>query len=289
MSWWENPYPGGPMVTVAGFPRPLYPPDALAAGKTPSEDGPDVQAYKRTVSRAGRWPWGPFDDAYSDGFAHGRSGNVGETGVAGVQRQAGIEPTGWVGEHTFNLLRSIRIPAGLPHAGEPAMDHTAALLVDEAYELFAGGGAGGVPELGPVCLGGRSVLEQDLTHATGGIPLYPAFDDAFAEGVSIIAPEELVVTRQSSANPGDAFYADGESGLRYWFGHLDRAPSNGARIAKGEVVACTCHNEIGGGPHVHVGLNVELLWGAGQEMTHRTNYTHGAPLVGAQLEAGRPL
>jgi hypothetical protein len=26
--WWEQPYPGGPMVAVKGFPRPLYPPDS---------------------------------------------------------------------------------------------------------------------------------------------------------------------------------------------------------------------------------------------------------------------
>ena len=52
--WWESGYPGGPMVKVAGFPRPLYPPDAARYGKRPSIDGPDVEAYKRTVSRAGR-------------------------------------------------------------------------------------------------------------------------------------------------------------------------------------------------------------------------------------------
>ena len=26
--WWEKGYPGGPMIVVKGFPRPLYPPDA---------------------------------------------------------------------------------------------------------------------------------------------------------------------------------------------------------------------------------------------------------------------
>src|SRR5215471_2218161 len=36
---------------------------------------PDVVAYKRTVSRAGRWPWQPFDDSYSNAFAHGTSGD----------------------------------------------------------------------------------------------------------------------------------------------------------------------------------------------------------------------
>jgi hypothetical protein len=138
MTWWEEPYAGGPMVKVAGFPRPLYPPDAAEYGHRPSIAGPDVVAYKRTVSRAGRWPWQAFDDAFSNGFAHGSSGNVGETGVAGVQRQAHLDATGWIGEKTFNLLRSIRVPLGFPHEGEMAMDALAADLVDEAHALFGG-------------------------------------------------------------------------------------------------------------------------------------------------------
>jgi hypothetical protein len=136
-NWWEHPYAGGPMVKVAGFPRPLYPPDASEHGKQPSVDGPDVIAYKRTVSRAGRWPWQSFDDTYSNGFAHGTSGNVGQTGVAGVQRQQDLDDTGWLGEKTFNTLRSIRVPTG-PHKGEMAMDSYSANLIDEAWELFGG-------------------------------------------------------------------------------------------------------------------------------------------------------
>jgi len=142
-AWWQHAYGGAPMVKVKGFPRVLYSPDAAAQGKQPSVDGPDVVAYKRTVSRAGRWPWQAFDDAYSNGFAHGKAGgNVGDSGVAGVQRQQGIDATGWVGEATFNTLRSIVIPDGLPHAGEMAMDATAAQLVDQAYERFHAAPAG---------------------------------------------------------------------------------------------------------------------------------------------------
>jgi hypothetical protein len=135
--WWEKAYKGGPMVKVKGFPRPLYPPDANKYGKKPSVDGPDVEAYKRTVSRAGRWPWQSFDDSYSNGFAHGTSGNVGETGVAGVQRQQDIDDTGWLGEKTFNTLRSIRCPQG-PHEGEMAMDAYSADLINKAWERFGG-------------------------------------------------------------------------------------------------------------------------------------------------------
>ena len=139
--WYEKPYPGGPMVSVDGFPRPLYPPDSVEHGKRPSEDGPDIEAYKRTVSRAGRWKWGNFDQSFSNGFAHGKSGNVGETGLAGIQRQQHLDATGWVGEKTFNTLRSIRIPTGLPHSGEPAMDATAVALINQAFSIYKGAAA----------------------------------------------------------------------------------------------------------------------------------------------------
>src|SRR5215471_18684233 len=135
--WYTRPYNGGPMIAIPGFPRPLYPPDAEKQGKTPSAKGPDVLAYKRVVWRLGRWP-GPasaFDEAYSNAFSHGKpGGNVADSGLAGVQRQAKISPdTGWIGEKTFNLLRSVRVPEGLPNAGQMAMDAKAQSLLVQAW------------------------------------------------------------------------------------------------------------------------------------------------------------
>lgn len=137
--WYEHAYPGGAMVPVKGFPRPLYPPDALERGEQPSIHGPDVEGYKRTIARAGRWPWQEnFDSAYSNAFSHGRGGMVGTSGVAGVQRQQGLEETGWLGRKTFDTLRSIVVPEGLPHAGERAMDTYAMSLINQAWILFGG-------------------------------------------------------------------------------------------------------------------------------------------------------
>jgi len=136
--WYEKAYPGAHMVGVDGFPRPLYPPDAAAKGKTPSVDGPDVEAYKRTVSRAGRWKWQTFDQAFSNSFSHGKGPNVIDSGVAGVQRQQNVDDTGWIGEKTFNMLRSIVIPQDLPNGGQMAMDATAVKLINQAYALFGG-------------------------------------------------------------------------------------------------------------------------------------------------------
>jgi hypothetical protein len=138
------------------------------------------------------------------------------------------------------------------------------------------------PNLGPVVVGGKSVLEQDLTHATGGLPGYPAFDDGWVAGRSVIAPEDLVVTKQSSAQGGDAFYATGVSGIKYWVGHVDRAPITGKKFRKGDHMASISGDHPR--PHVHLGIDARGL--IGRELLHRKDYTHGAPKVGPQLERG---
>ena len=137
--WWTHAYSGGGPAKPKGFPRPLYPPDARSAGRTPSSDGPDVKGYKRTVSHLLRWqPWDPdsWDDSYSNAFSHGRgTGMVGDSGVEGVQRQQGIDATGYLGEKTFNALRYALIPDG-PNEGMQAMDSVAVNLINEAWEMF---------------------------------------------------------------------------------------------------------------------------------------------------------
>jgi hypothetical protein len=135
--WWQKGYPGGPMVGPP-FIRPLYPPDATTRGKKPSTNGDDVIAIKRAVSRGGHWPWGTFDNALSNAFAHGKSGNVSENGLAGVQRQNGIEASGWMGEATYNLIRSARIPEGLPHAGQTLLDAPAISLLESFRKQYLG-------------------------------------------------------------------------------------------------------------------------------------------------------
>lgn len=49
-----------------------------------------------------------------------------------------MDDTGYVGEKTFNTLRSIRIPSGLPHAGEMAMDARSVELINAAWDRFKG-------------------------------------------------------------------------------------------------------------------------------------------------------
>jgi hypothetical protein len=148
-----------------------------------------------------------------------------------------------------------------------------------------------MPDLGPLYAGGPSLLDYAPTHSTSNIPLFPAFDTAFKAGMPIMAPETITVdTKDSSAYPGEALYATGNSGLRYWFGHLDKDWPLGTRIAKGAVIARVLDHNIGGGPHVHVGVNVERLLGSGQQLKwgrygNGPNYTWGSPTIREQLAA----
>ena len=135
MSWNDNPPRGGPMVKVKGFPGPLYPPNS---SKGPSPDSDFVLALKRTAARVGAWPWDPdgWDDSYSNRFAHGDGwGDQSHAGIEGLQHWSGtLDPTGNLGEQTFNFLRSVKVPQGRTHAGEMAMDSVAVNQINAAYE-----------------------------------------------------------------------------------------------------------------------------------------------------------
>lgn len=132
---------------------------------------------------------------------------------------------------------------------------------------------------------GKPILEHDLTHATGGLPGYPAFDDGFRAGRVVIAPEPMRITRHGRArrrdgNPnGQSVYATGSSGIRYWFGHVANPSPVGTTVKRGERFATISSNHEA--PHLHVGIDARPL--IGHELKHHTDYTHGAPTVGAQL------
>lgn len=146
-----------------------------------------------------------------------------------------------------------------------------------------------VPQLGPVAEDGLSLLLLAPTHDTDGLfartgSKYPAVDTEFGQiGRWAVAPEPLTITDQSSSQGGDAFYALGASGLKYWFGHLDRSPATGTKFRKGQRlgrIASTAR------PHLHVGIDARPL--IGRDLKYGANgngpdYTWGSPTIGAQL------
>lgn len=146
-----------------------------------------------------------------------------------------------------------------------------------------------VPALGPIVANGLPVLLFAPTHETSGLfattgSHYPAFDSEFGQiGRWVIAPEALTVTRDSSSQGGDAFYARGASGLDYWFGHLSVAPPKGTTFRKGQRIGQIASIAR---PHVHLGIDARPLIGRDLKWGRDGNgppYTYGAPTVGAQL------
>lgn len=144
----------------------------------------------------------------------------------------------------------------------------------------------GVPNLGPVIAGGRSILREDLTHATDGVPGYTAFDTGIGRpGLAVIAPEQVTVTkigqfvRRDGSPNGRSVYATGRSGLRYVFGHLENVPKVGAKIGKGGRVGTISPNHEA--PHLHLGIDARPL--IGRELDHHADYTHGGAPLGEQL------
>lgn len=255
------------MAPIVPFPRPLYPP-SHEKGAVP--DGVDIVAVKRAISRAGFFPWQDFDDSYNENFAM--------KGVKPFQQANGLTASGNYGEATHERLRNTRRKGSLD---DWAFDAVSINLMKAAAKVPVAKRPI-VPPLGPLSKGGRSVLDQDCTHATSGLRYYPAFDEVWGAGKTVIAPEPLTVTKVGSSNPGHAFYADGLSGIKWWFGHLTGSPAVGTKFVKGQKIGSTLDFHA---PHVHCGVNVEKLWGKGQQLAHHTNYTHGAPRIGVQLAA----
>jgi len=149
-----------------------------------------------------------------------------------------------------------------------------------------------VPNLGALYNGGASVLNHQLTHNTDGIPYFPAYDDGWISGRSVLAVEDMVVdTTYTSSSPGSAFYSTGRSKLRYWYGHLNYAPALNKRFSKGQQVGTICY-QPNGKSHVHMGINArnlighDLLYGAHGD---GPDYTYGSPTVGTQLKEALSL
>lgn len=153
---------------------------------------------------------------------------------------------------------------------------------------------GKMPNVGPVFRGGKSVLDECPTHATSGLPRYCAFDTNFRAGSSVIAPEGGMVTRHSGGgNSGFSLYLTGDSGLKYYFQHMNpdgRAPLG--RVKKGAKIGTVCSAERYPGArvdHNHVGINVEAILGAGKQLKYGEtgtgpNYTFGSPAIRKQLK-----
>jgi len=240
--------------------RPLYGP---SNPKGPSE-GRDVKDFvKRTLHRlpavipvgADFFPKPPegFNDVYNAKT---------EQAVEVFQRFTNIQPTGQFGQKTLDEMWTY-----------------ADAYSKWVYRLYTPPKPKPpVPALGPLVPGGPSLLNCRLTHQTDGIPHYPAIDAGWIVGLDALAVEDMVVTRASSANVGDACFTRGSSGIDYWYGHLDLCPPVGTTLRLGAKVG-DIHVHPNGA-HVHLGVDARALTG-GKDLLY--GYGPDVPTVGEQL------
>ena len=182
MAWYEEAYPKNPNPPSIKLPRTV---------EVGSSDGSDITAYKRAVSRGGRWPWQSFDDTYSQSFSNGKDGgNVGDSGVKGFQRQSDIDDDGAIGPNTFDKLRTSLIPKGLPNAGQPLFDNTA---LDLLKSYSSSGGSGGSSALTDYAK--RSINNEPIIHYSQNRPL-----------TSLGVPPEKGFTTDCSGHATSAYY-----------------------------------------------------------------------------------
>jgi hypothetical protein len=227
--------------------------------------GKDVQIMKFAVHR---YEMGLLPKPVT-GFTKNFGPALKEALMKVIQPREGIRATGSIGQATFDVLwqyldayRKLQYTTWtVPVIPKPVP----------------------VPALGPLYQGGASVLNHSLTHNTDGIPHYPAYDDGWIAGRTVLAVEVMRVTEQSSSQGGDAFFSEGKSALGYWYGHLAVAPATGRWFEKGEPVGRIARMET---PHVHLGISARRLLGHdflyGRD-GNGPDYTYGSPTVGAQL------
>jgi hypothetical protein len=231
--------------------------------------GNTALALKRAMARLGKIPWEP--DVWDNVFNKKLEGALDEwdPGKNGY------------GEGRYDKIRAAVIPKGLAHAGEQALDGT---CINQVQTEYASDQGKKVPDLGPVEKGGASLLDFALSHATSGIALFPATDSVWTPGTMVIAPEKIEIYKDSSSSPGDACYAKGVSGIKYWFGHLVSAPAVGKVLGKGAGIG-KVGQFSGYTPHCHIGVNVEDIWGKGKELKHGSNYSvSGIPTIRKQFQ-----
>lgn len=233
--------------------------------------------------------------------------------------QDGYSPTGPWWKRGMPLLWEVRVDLGQSKNGQDlAQAHGILKDTDNGYDPKNPGArwkkafklidgvqsdlhGPGIPNLGPIVLGDKSLLLWVPTHNTDGIfghpnahhdgkSYYPAFDSAFGgTGRKVIAPESLTIAGQSSADGADAFYATGVSGLKYWVGHVVSSPATGRKFLKGEVISTIARIAASdGGPHLHWGIDARPLIGRDFKWGRNGNgpdYTFGSPTIGQQLAA----
>jgi murein DD-endopeptidase MepM/ murein hydrolase activator NlpD len=155
--------------------------------------GPTAVALKRAMSRLGYIPWEPasFDEHYNERLADALAKwDPGNTGY---------------GEGRWKKIRNTRIPKGLPHQGEYALDSVALREInDEWLETHP------LPVPYPPLVYPHDKNYASYTggyvHQTGGIRGNYALDFMAAPGTPVLAVEDGKVSRTSGYDPASGVH-----------------------------------------------------------------------------------
>ncbi len=155
--------------------------------------GPTPEALKRAMSRLGYMPW--LGDGFDEHFNQVLSDALNEFDPG----HSGYGQGRWI------KLRSAKVPKGMAHAGEYALDATALELIRQDYlEQHPP-----APPYPPLCYPhekGWDSYSGGYVHVTGGISGNYALDFMAAPGTPVLATEDGVVSRTSGYDPSTGLH-----------------------------------------------------------------------------------
>lgn len=153
--------------------------------------GPTCVALKRGMSRLGLLPWGVFDEHFNEPLSEALSAwDPGHTGY---------------GKGRWEKLRAARIPKGLAHAGEYALDEVALGLIRQDY-VEQHPAPPPYPDIVYPHEKGWNSYCGGYLHETGGIGGNWAYDFIAAHGTPVLAVEAGMVSRTSGYDPASGVH-----------------------------------------------------------------------------------
>ncbi len=171
---------------------PFTGPYGLPASDLPYK-GQTNEGLKRAMSRLGFLPWEPekwddfFNEKLSDALAKWDPGNSG------------------YGEGRWEKIRAARVPKGMDHAGEYALDSTALQLIKEDY-LRQHPPPPPYPSLIYPHDKDFHSYSGGYVHTTGGISGNQALDFLAGPGTPVLAVEEGTISRTSGYDPASGLH-----------------------------------------------------------------------------------
>lgn len=157
--------------------------------------GPTAKALKRGMSRLGFMEWDEFDEHFNENLADALS--KWDPGHSGY------------GEGRWEEIRKAKVPKGMAHAGEWALDVPAQELIRDEWAA-----AHPVPPPLPALVYPHdkdwASYSGGYVHQTGGIGGNYALDFLAAPGTPVLAVEDGTVSRTSGYDPASGLHGQYE-------------------------------------------------------------------------------